>query len=158
MSLVHDRDNVYFVTEPISFTRGKLSLEIIPADEPTTLLENEDNRDNNMSLVTMMTYGSKKFLFTGDIEKDRIAQMLSFHDDLAADWIKMPHHGGYQKIVSRLLEAVLPKYAVITTSTERPPDDKLIELLKEDNILTFDTMTSNVYTICDGEEITVTKD
>ncbi len=158
MSLVHDRDNVYFVTEPISFTRGKLSLEIIPADEPTTLLENEDNRDNNMSLVTMMTYGSKKFLFTGDIEKDRIAQMLSFHDDLAADWIKMPHHGGYQKIVSRLLETVLPKYAVITTSSERPPDDKLIELLKEDNILTFDTMTSNVYTICDGEEITVTMD
>ena len=157
MAIVQQRDKVYFVNEPISLSQGMLSLEIIPADEPASLLEKPDNFDNNMSLVTMMTFGLRKFLFTGDIEKDRIAQMLSLHNDLTADWIKMPHHGDYQKKVAQLLEAVLPKYAVITTSSERPPDEKLITLLKEDNILTYDTMSSNVYTLCDGREISVTR-
>ncbi len=155
MNAVSDRKNTFFVNEDTSLTYGDLTLEILPADEPASLLESEKNRDNNMSLVTMATFGERKFLFTGDIEKARIAQMLSFHDDLEADWIKMPHHGEYQKKISQLLEAVLPKYAVISTSQERPPDTKLLDLLKSDNITTYDTMTSNVVTISDGKTITV---
>ena len=156
MLAIKGHKNVNYVTEPSSFSYNELFLEIFPADEPSSLLENENNRDNNMSLVTMASFGTRKFLFTGDIEKDRIAQMLSLDQDWSADWIKMPHHGDFQKKTELLLEAVLPQYAVISTSNERPPEEKLLELLKTDNIQTFDTINSNVITISDGENITVT--
>jgi beta-lactamase superfamily II metal-dependent hydrolase len=155
MAAIKGHKNINYVTEPCKFSCNELSIEIFPADEPASLLESENNRDNNMSLVTMAAFGSKRFLFTGDIEKDRIAQMLSFDQDWSADWIKMPHHGEYQKKIALLLEAVLPRYAVISTSKERPPEEKLLELLKTDNIETYDTLNSNVTTICDGENITV---
>ncbi len=156
IAAIKNRDNVNYVTEPCTISFNELSMEIFPADEPASLLEDENNRDNNMSLVTMASFGSRRFLFTGDIEKDRIAQMLSYDRDWSADWIKMPHHGDYQKKTKLLLEAVLPQYAVISTSNVRPPEDKLLELLKTDNIKKYDTINSNVTTICDGENITVT--
>ncbi len=155
MDLVSNLANVNFVSKEQTISYGPLSLIILPADEPVSLLENENNRDNNMSLVTMISFVNKQFLFTGDIEKDRIAQMLSFNDNLEADWIKMPHHGEYQKKVAQLLEAVMPEYAVISTSNEKPVEEKLIDLLKEDNIKIYDTTESDVITICDGNNITV---
>ena len=156
MAAIKEHKNTYYVTEPCKFSCNELTLEIFPADEPSSLLENENNRDNNMSLVTMAALGTRRFLFTGDVEKDRIAQMLSLDQDWSADWIKMPHHGDYQKKTELLIEAVLPQYAVISTSNERPPEEKLLELLKNDHIQTFDTINSNVTTISDGENITVT--
>ena len=155
MSIIRNFNNVYFVNNEQTLSVESLTLNIIPADEPVSLLESESNRDNNMSLVTIVSFGNNTFLFTGDIEKDRIAQMLSCHDNLDADWIKMPHHGEYQKKTAKLIEAVTPEYAVISTSNERPTDEKLTNLLEEDHIKIFDTVHSNVITICDGSNITV---
>ena len=106
-----------------------------------------------MSLVSMLTFGTKKFLFTGDIEKDRIDQILEDDINLNADYIKMPHHGGYEKNSEDLLNIVNPSIAVISTSDERPADEKLTWLLSDMGIETYDTTYGSIITICDKNTI-----
>ena len=88
-------------TETLEIPAGSVntSLTIYAADDPAEIRDTDGEYDNDMSLVAKVTCGEKKFLFTGDIEKTRIAQMLDSGDDWKADWIKMPHHGRYQKKV-----------------------------------------------------------
>ena len=108
-----------------------------------------------MSLLCRMTLGQKRLLFTGDIEKDRIAQLLDSDEELSADWIKTPHHGEYQKIQKKLFKKVAPEYAVISTSHEMAPDEKLTDCLDEYHIRYFTTMDNDVTTTCDGLTINV---
>ena len=115
------------------------------------------NMDNNMSLVSMITFGTKKFLFTGDIEKDRIEQVINDDYSLTADWIKMPHHGGYTKNTADLLAIVDPAYAVISTSNERPAEEKLMDLLSSLDIETYDTTYGTIVTYCDKNSIKITQ-
>ena len=82
-----------------------------------------------MSLLCMMTYGSKKFLFAGDIEKDRIKQLTEGSMDLDSDWIKIPHHGNYDPKLEELMDIVTPEYAIISTSSDETPSNKLLKLL-----------------------------
>jgi competence protein ComEC len=159
MEALNGREDVYYVDERNTLSYGDIKLDLLPADDPGELLEKENTRDNNMSLVCMLTYGENDLLFTGDIEKARIRQMLEHLENdenaLDADWIKLPHHGKYQKAEKDLLEVTSPQYSVISTSSDQPPDQKLLELLEEENIENHDTISCNVVTICDGKRIKV---
>ena len=155
MKELKDRDNVFFVDQDISFDVYELKVEIIPASDPEPLIEDENNKDNNMSLMTRLTLGDRRLLFTADIEKDRIAQILDSDEDISADWIKTPHHGDFQKKQKKLYERVDPEYAVISTSYERVPEEGLIECLEEMDIPYYTTMDKDVTTVCDGHEIKV---
>ena len=153
MDAVNNRKNVFFLNENTSFNYDDLYIDIYPASAPDSLLEDNKNMDNNMSLVSMITFGTKKFLFTGDIEKDRIDQILDDNINLNADYIKMPHHGGYEKNIEDLLNIVNPSIAVISTSDERPADEKLTLLLSAMGIETYDTTYGSIVTICDKNTI-----
>ncbi|SEF42237.1 Metal-dependent hydrolase, beta-lactamase superfamily II [Butyrivibrio sp. Su6] len=157
MDSIKTRENVYFVNENISFNYNDLIIDIYPASSPEVLLSDSKNMDNNMSLVSMITFGTKKFLFTGDIEKDRIEQVINDDYSLTADWIKMPHHGGYTKNTSDLLSLVDPSFAIISTSNERPADDKLMDLLSSLGIETYDTTYGTIVTYCDKNSIKITQ-
>ncbi len=106
----------------------------------------------------MLTYGDNRLLFAGDIEKDRIRQMLDTGEDLDADWIKWPHHGKYQKIDSEFLDQVTPEYVVISTSVEKAPSEKLDELLSSEQIESFCTIDGNMETVSDGHTLHVQKE
>ena len=138
-----------------TFDLQGISIRVIPAADPEALKEYENNYDNNMSLLTMRDYDGKRFLFTGDIEKQRISQIIESGEDIKADWIKMPHHGSYEKRINKFLKQVSPLYSVISTSEDHPPDEKLLEVIEKNNIENFDTMNGNIVTVCDGEDITV---
>ncbi|MBO6242449.1 MAG: MBL fold metallo-hydrolase [Butyrivibrio sp.] len=153
MEAVENKDNVFFIDNNMSFGYEDLYIDLYPASDPDSLLEDSKNMDNNMSLVSMITFGGKKFLFTGDIEKDRIKQLLDEQLDLSADYIKMPHHGGYEKNSEQLLSAVSPEIAVISTSGERPADEKLTALLSSMNIETYDTTYGNIVIYCNEDSI-----
>lgn len=64
------------------------SLTIYAADDPAEIRDTDGEYDNDMSLVAKVTCGEKQFLFTGDIEKTRIRQMLESQVDWKADWSK----------------------------------------------------------------------
>jgi beta-lactamase superfamily II metal-dependent hydrolase len=133
----------------------ELSLVIYPAENPQEIFEEKAEYDNDLSLVVSLTYGKCRFLLTGDIEKTRIRQMLSSDVDWQHDWIKMPHHGRYQKALKDLLEAVKPSWAVISCSEEVPAEEKTLELLQKKKIPVWDTSLHPVVTTCDGMSIKV---
>ncbi|SFP45084.1 Metal-dependent hydrolase, beta-lactamase superfamily II [Butyrivibrio proteoclasticus] len=157
MDCIKARENIYFVNENIAFNYNDISIDIYPASSPDELLSNSNNADNNMSLVCMITFGAKNFLFTGDIEKDRIEQVINDGYSLSADWIKMPHHGGYTKNTSDLLAIVDPDFAIISTSNERPAEEKLLDLLSSLSIKTYDTTYGTIITYCDKNSIEITQ-
>ncbi len=143
------------ITESIQFSIGKLDWTVYPAEDPEAIQDTEEEYDNDMSLVADVVYGRQSFLLTGDIEKKRIAQMLSSDVDWRHDWIKMPHHGRYQKALDELIEQVEPSWAVICCSEKKPAEDKTLKLLEERQISVWDTSRYLVVTMCDGETIEV---
>lgn len=156
MDRVKSLENVTFVNTEVSDSFDGLYLDIIPASYPEKLTEDEEDYDNNMSLLCMVKLGSKKLFFTGDIEKDRIAEVLNSPLDIDADWIKLPHHGTHEKKMKKFLKRVSPGYSVISTSAEEPPEEELLLLLDELRIKNYDTVKENVVTECDGHYIKVT--
>ncbi len=157
MDCVADRDGVIFVNKITDFSFGAAGITVYPADDPAPLLSNEKNRDNDMSLVNMITYGNCRMLFTGDIENSRIEQILDADHDISCDWIKIPHHGHYDKKDKALLKKSAPLYAVVSTS-EDVLDEELVELLEDRDIKTYYTFNGNISTVCDGRDITLTQE
>ncbi len=155
MEAVRGNLNVVMVSSTESITEGDLKLNLIPPTDPDELISDEDNMDNNMSLLCLITFKEKIFLFTGDIEKDRIRQILDSETDIKADWIKLPHHGAYKDNMKDFLTAVSPEYSVISTGPERPADNKLLNLLDAMNIKNYSTTAGSIITICDENGITV---
>ena len=143
------------ITETMQFSIGKLDWTVYPAEAPGLIQDTAEEYDNDMSLVADISYGMKSFLLTGDIEKKRIAQMLSSDVDWKHDWIKMPHHGRYQKALDELMEQVEPSWAVICCSEKKPAEDKTLKLLEKRQISVWDTSKYSVVTMCDGETIEV---
>ena len=156
---VHPETEVQRITgmEILEIPAGSVntSLTIYAADDPEEIQNTEDEYDNDMSLVAKLTCGERKFLFTGDIEKTRISQMLDSGVDWTADWIKMPHHGRYQKKVEKLLEAVNPFYAVICDGEDQPAEEETLDALKKRQIKEWETADGTVVTITDGKNIKV---
>ena len=69
------------------------------------------------------------FLFAGDIEKQRIADMLSQGRVQPCDFLKVPHHGVYNSKLEDYFSKVNMKYAVITCSDKNPAEQKTLDLL-----------------------------
>jgi competence protein ComEC len=69
--------------------------------------------DNNASLVLRLVYGESEFLFTGDIEKETEAALLSSGSVLSADVIKVPHHGSRTSSTAEFVTAVRPRITII---------------------------------------------
>lgn len=146
------------VAAPEQLAVGDMQFAIYPAENPDEIMDTEDEYDNDMSLVTGLTFGSRKFLFTGDIEDTRIRQMLSADTDWRHDWLKMPHHGRYEEALTDLLNAVAPDTAVICCSEKKPAEEETLKLLEERDIKVWDTARRAVVTRSDGEQITVSEE
>lgn len=69
---------------------------------------------NNQSLVLRMDYGKNCFLFTGDIEASAQAELVQEKgEQLSAQVLKVPHHGGQSALYRPLLAACHPQFAMI---------------------------------------------
>lgn len=78
---------------------------------------------NNDSLALRVTYGSRAFLLTGDMEKPMEARLLldtlaADPDGLRADVLKVGHHGSKTSTVEPFLEVVSPSIAMISAGYE----------------------------------------
>ena len=69
---------------------------------------------NNQSLVLRVEYGENRFLFTGDVEISAQAELVQEKgEQLSAQVLKVPHHGGESAVYRPFLEACQPQLAVI---------------------------------------------
>lgn len=69
---------------------------------------------NNYSIVVKVEFGNNSLLFTGDAEDISEKEMIAKGFDLKADVLKVGHHGSDSSTTREFLNAVNPKYAVIS--------------------------------------------
>lgn len=140
------------VADSMEWTAGRLSCSLY-AENDTDCRLFPPEEDNDRSLVIMVTYGAKRFLFTGDIEQTRTALLLEQETDLRCDWIKLPHHGSFHEQTEALLQAAAPQYAVICCSSKNPAAPETLQLLDRLNIPCWLTSGGDILFTCDGETI-----
>ena len=97
---------------------------------------------NESSIVLMMQYGKKKFLFMGDAMEVSEKEMLAGGYDLQADVIKVGHHGDTRSSGEKFLDAVDPAVAVITCDEgdgTSLPEKETLEVISKQRILLYRT-------------------
>lgn len=76
-----------------------------------------ENNSNETSVVAKLVFGENSFLLTGDIMREQEQDLLARSDSavsLAADILKVPHHGSKNSGYKGLAEVLEPEIAVIS--------------------------------------------
>ncbi len=117
------------------------------------------DESNNSSLIIAMTYGAKTYLFAGDAENERIGEYLNDHNT-TFDFIKMPHHGNYHKMLKTWISQGQPAAAVITNSADDPESEeieKTLALLEENDVDVYQTKDGTVTMHITADDFTITQ-
>lgn len=126
--------------------------------EPPASYEIPDGKadyDNNFSLITTIVHGKNRLVFMGDAEKARIREWLRGDSAVPCDFLKVPHHGIYNKALEDLFQALMPKYSAICSSQKHPADEKTLEILKQYSDYIYETKDGNILVISDGNRLEV---
>lgn len=110
-------------------------------------LEQDAFNENNNSLVLNLQTPQGSILLTGDMELDEEAALLERGLIPQATVLKVAHHGEDDSTSRLFVQTVMPKAAVISTSTaEEPdtPDDKILRRLWEVKALVAVTQDATV--------------
>ena len=110
--------------------------------------------DNDFSLVISVTHGENTFLFTGDAEADRLTEVISAFGR-QYDFLKVPHHGKYNKNTKRFITTIKPTYSVICDSEKNPAEDETVSILEFVESEIYSTRNGNVSVLSDGKEIKI---
>jgi len=112
---------------------------------------------NEASIITKMTYGKLKYLFTGDTTNNIEKQILTNNIDI--DVLKVAHHGSKYSSTKEFLQLATPSYAIISVGKNNSYNHPEQEALKRIN-----EYTSNIYItkdkgtihlISDGEKVEI---
>ena len=111
--------------------------------------------DNQMSLVTAISFGQVRLLFMADAEGGWLNDLCYKGYELGCDVIKFPCHGKWQKHVPALLALSLPSFAIVTDSKKNPAEEDTLDALTTMDITTLRTMDGDVHLYTDGKKVTV---
>ncbi|MGB9680675.1 MAG: ComEC/Rec2 family competence protein [Minisyncoccia bacterium] len=114
--------------------------------------------DNYGSIVSKLIFNQIKFLFTADATKEVEDELIKINENLAADVLKVSHHGSKSSTSLEFLEKVRPKYAVISVGRNNfgHPSFRVLRNLKKigTQILRTDEKGDIIF-ISDGEKIKI---
>lgn len=136
-----------------SFMLGDAKITVLgPIDGDTDNL-------NNLSVVTRVEYGDTAFILSGDAEKEEEKDIIKSGAELSADVYKVGHHGSKTSSTNKYLEAINPKYALISAGNDNSynhPSEKTLEKLSEKGIEYYITKEDGDITVTsDGTNIKV---
>lgn len=114
---------------------------------------------NDSSIVGMLKFGSRRFLMMGDatsaVEDRLIAEKIS----LAADFLKVGHHGSNYSTSAVFLKTVDPRYAAVSVGAKNSygnPAWRVMRLLLSSGIATYRTdENGDVFASTDGQSLQV---
>ncbi len=133
------------------YSLGEASFQILSPSK-------EYDEPNNVSISLLLTHGENTFLFTGDAEKEAEADMIDSGLNLAADVYHAGHHGSKTASTEVFLDAVMPRYVVISCGEDNPyglPDAEVLNNLRTRDIKVFRTdEQGTIVATSDGEKIT----
>lgn len=138
----HNTDFLNLVTElskknkKINVSKSGLEFNINENTKLTFLSPQEDNYDNlnNYSTVIKLQFKQISFLFTGDSEKLIEDELIKGQADLAAQVLKIGHHGSKTSSSKNFISRVNPTYAVISCGLGNDyghPDNVTLNTLTE---------------------------
>lgn len=114
---------------------------------------------NNYSAVVLLTYNDTRFLFTGDAESESEDEILANGLDVSADVLKVGHHGSDSSSTKRFIEAVKPRFAIISVGNGNRyghPDTVTLNTLRENQAEIWRTDEKGTIVVTsDGKNITV---
>ncbi|WP_291574015.1 ComEC/Rec2 family competence protein [Clostridium sp. UBA4548] len=146
----HNTDFLNLVTElsqkkkKINVSKSGLEFNINENTKLTFLSPQEDNYDNlnNYSTVIKLQFKQISFLFTGDSEKLIEEELIKGQADLAAQVLKIGHHGSKTSSSKNFVSRVNPTYAVISCGLGNDyghPDKATLNTLTELKIKSYRT-------------------
>ena len=116
---------------------------------------------NNDSTVFRLQYDGFSMLFCGDMEAQAERDLLEGGAALRADVLKVAHHGSDTSTSAALLEAVQPRYAVISSGEDRSmlPRNAVLQRLHTAGAEIFRTDTDGavVFSAADGKISVITE-
>ncbi len=120
----------------------------------------DSNLDTNQfSIVTLLKFGSFKFLFTGDIEGkilDSLGTTLDNLGDKPINYIKIPHHGGKGGISEKTYDLASSGIAVISVGKNSygHPHEETLKILGEKDIKILRTdIDGDIIIMTDGKRM-----
>ena len=118
-----------------------------------------EKKANDNSLVLRLSDGHVHFLFTGDIEQHAEEKLVEESAPLAADFLKVPHHGSKTSSTAAFLAAVAPHTAVVSVGQANPfghPSETVVNRYQSDRINLLRTDRDGAITaITDGQTVSV---
>ena len=113
---------------------------------------------NNQSLVLRVSFGSRSFLLTGDIEKEAEARLVAAAG-LKTDVLKIAHHGSRTSTTQEFLGSAKPQHAVISVAEPSPyghPHPEVVERLQASGAKIWRTSRCGAVTVStDGSDLRV---
>lgn len=125
----------------------------------TILAPNDTYEDaNNSGIALILEHGEQSFLFSGDCEKEAEADILANGIDLHVDVYKAGHHGSSTSSSEAFLDAMTPKFAIISCAENNSyghPHAETMNHLRERKIKVFRTdEQGSIVAYSDGENLT----
>ncbi|MBR3967077.1 MAG: MBL fold metallo-hydrolase [Clostridia bacterium] len=122
-------------------------------------IELEDRDLNNSSVITRVSYGAVRMMFTGDAEKKQENDILHRYSvfDLDCDFLKMGHHGSSTSSSEDFVFAVSPYLAAISCGMDNEyghPHSEILSLLEREEIEYHRTdLMGDIVYVCDGKNL-----
>jgi competence protein ComEC len=140
-----------------SFQAGNVAVDVL---WPPQLPDVNSTYRNNDALVLRVRFGERVLLLTADIEKQTETALLNSHTNLAADIIKVAHHGSRTSSIQSLVDATHPRIAVISvgrTSIFGHPHKEVVERWRSSGAQVMTTgEKGTISVVTDGRDLTVT--
>lgn len=127
------------VSDKLELTLGTASLTVLGTGGRAYA----KNGDNNASLLVYITHEGNRLLFAGDVEKQRIQDLLSA-GVTSCDFLKVPHHGRYNSALPEYFQALGMKTAAITCSNKNPADAETLAALESLGCKVYETVNGDV--------------
>lgn len=148
---------------------GEMEFKILwPQREDVDLLSSEDNKNkkvlgehvtpqspNELSLVSLFTFGTFNALLTGDIEP-QATNTIADNLTTPVEVLKVPHHGSKNGLTAELLNSSKPKVAIISAGRKNRfghPHKETLKLLNDQRIKILGTYEKGeIEVVTDGRE------
>jgi beta-lactamase superfamily II metal-dependent hydrolase len=110
-------------------------------------------------MVIRLTDGSMHFLLAGDIQKKSEQKLVTGQSTLAAEFLKVPHHGSKTSSTPDFVAAVAPRFAAISAGEGNPfghPAEPTLERYEQARVRLLRTdRDGEVIAMTDGSYISV---
>ena len=131
---------------------GPMNLKVVYPSSVT-------GKSNEESISVLFTYGSVRFLFTGDADTNAERQMMNGSFNIDADILHLGHHGSSTSSDSGFIKAVSPDVAIYSASATNSyghPHREVVSLIQNTGITLYGTdVHGTVIVTTDGEKYSI---